>query len=136
MRNIACVCGSVQVRLSGEPAVQFYCHCDDCQASSGGAYVSLALYPADAVTVAKGDLNTWTHKTMPRSRCAVCGTVILAEVPGGTLIAIKANLFPAGEFKPAFHEHCSYAVLPVKDELPHYKGLPPEFGGTDETVDW
>ena len=136
MRNVSCLCGAVQVRLSGEPAVQFYCHCDDCQATSGGAYVALALYPADAVALAKGELNTWTHKSMPRRHCAACGTIVLAEVPGGQQIVIKANLFPAGDFKPAFHEQCLYAVLPVQDDLPHYKGVPPQFGGTDETVGW
>jgi hypothetical protein len=38
--------------------------------------------------------------------------------------------------KPAFHTHCQHAVLPVKDDLPHFKNLPARFGGTDETVDW
>ena len=51
-------------------------------------------------------------------------------------IGIKANLFPAGVFKPTFHENCRYAVVPVEDELPHYKGYPAAFGGTDETVGW
>jgi hypothetical protein len=53
----------------GEPVEQFYCHCDDCQAISGGAYVGAPL-------------------------------------------------------------------LPIKDELPHFKGLPAKFGGSDETLAW
>ena len=134
--DITCLCGAVQVRLSGEAAAQFYCHCDDCQATSGGAYISVAVYPADAVSHTKGELVSWTLKTMPRKRCAVCGTQVLAEVPGDKQIGIKANLFPAGVFKPTFHENCRYAVVPVEDELPHYKGYPAEFGGTDETVGW
>ena len=134
--DITCLCDSVQLRLSGEPAAQFYCHCDDCQATSGGAYVAVAVYPADAVSLTKGELVAWTLKTMPRKRCAVCGTHVLAEVPGGKQIGIKANLLPTGVFKPTFHEHCRYAVVPVADQLPHYKGYPVEFGGTDETVGW
>ena len=134
--DITCLCGSVQVRLSGEPAAQFYCHCDDCQATSGGAYVAVAVYPADAVSHTKGELVSWTLKTMPRKRCAVCGTQVLAEVPGGKQIGIKANLLPTGVCKPIFHENCRFAVVPVADELPHYKGYPAEFGGTDETVGW
>jgi hypothetical protein len=81
--DITCLCGAVHVRLSGEPAVQFYCHCDDCQAANGGAYVAVALYSVDAVSHTEGELATWTLKTMPRRRCAVCGTQVLAEVPGG-----------------------------------------------------
>ena len=44
----------------GEAAAQFYCHCDDCQATSGGAYVAIAIYAADAVSQTKGELDTWT----------------------------------------------------------------------------
>ena len=134
--DITCLCGSVQLRLSGEPVAQFYCHRDDCRATSGGAYISVAVYPADAVSQTKGELISWTLKTMPRKRCAICGTQVLAEVPGGKQIGIKANLLPTGVFKPTFHENCRYAVVPVADELPHYKGYPAEFGGTDEPVGW
>jgi hypothetical protein len=45
-------------------------------------------------------------------------------------------LLPAGSFKPAFHIHCRFAVRPVRDAIPHFKALPAQFGGTDETVDW
>ena len=38
--------------------------------------------------------------------------------------------------KPEFHINCRYVVLPVKDDLPHFKGFPAKFGGSDETVDW
>lgn len=47
--EVGCLCGAVRLRLEGEPAEQFYCHCDDCQAVSGGAYVGVAVYPAKAV---------------------------------------------------------------------------------------
>ena len=124
------------MRLSGEADAQFYCHCDDCQTTSGVAYVAIALYLIDAVSHTKGELSAWTLKTMPRKRCAVCGTQVLGEVPGGKQIGIKANLLPVGVFTPTFHENCRYAVLPVEDDLPHYKGYPAEFGGTNETTGW
>ena len=60
----------------------------------------------------------------------------MAEVPGGKQISIKANLFPAVVFKPTFHKNCRYAGVAVEDELPHYKGCPAEFGGSDEMVGW
>lgn len=49
---------------------------------------------------------------------------------------VSGFLFPSDMFKPTFHSQCQYAVLPVKDDLPHFKGLPASFGGTDETVGW
>ncbi|SRR5712691_4277762 len=69
-------------------------------------------------------------------RCAACGTQLMAEVPGLDQVGVKANLLPADMFKPRFHINCRYAVLPVKDDLPHFKSFPAKFGGSDETVNW
>ncbi|MBE9138253.1 GFA family protein [Nodosilinea sp. LEGE 07088] len=134
--DISCLCGSVKVQLRGEPITQFYCHCDDCQATSGGAYIGVAVYPTNAVKVMQGELITWTLKSLPRQRCANCGTHVMAEVPGLDQCGIKANLLPKGDFKPDFHLHCRYAVLPVNDDLPHFDDLPASFGGSDETINW
>ena len=134
--EISCLCGAVKVRIKGEPVEQFYCHCDDCQAISGGAYVSVAIFPSAAVAVAQGVPVTWKYKVLPRQRCAACGTQLMAEVPGLDQVGVKANLLPVDMFKPRFHINCRYAVLPVKDDLPHFKSFPAKFGGSDETVDW
>lgn len=134
--KITCLCGAVALELRGEPIQQFYCHCDDCQAVSGGAYVSVALFPVDAVTVLRGETTTWTYKTLPRHRCTVCGGAVMAEVPGFDQIGIGGGKLPARMFKPQFHIQCRYALLPVADGLPHYVSVPPLFGGSDEQVAW
>lgn len=135
-REISCLCGAVKVRIAGEALEQFYCHCDDCQAVSGGAYVGVAIYPADAVTVTQGRPRAWKYKTLPRKMCSDCGTQLLGEVPEFGQCGVKANLLPPGTFKAEFHINCRYAVLPIKDDLPHYRAFPARFGGSDETVDW
>jgi hypothetical protein len=63
--EIQCRCGNVQLELTGEPRVQLYCHCDDCQVVHGAAYVPGALYPADAVKVTKGALKVWQLRSTP-----------------------------------------------------------------------
>ena len=133
--RIQCLCGAVTVRIDGNPGDQFYCHCDDCRAASSGPYVAVAVYPAQAVVV-HGELQTWTIRSLHRKRCAICGTRMFAEVPELGQVGLNALLLPPGVFAPAFHIQCRYAVLPVKDDLPHYKGFPAKFGGSDETVDW
>ena len=45
-KGVSCRCGAVELRITGEPVVQFYCHCDDYQAAHGAAYVPVAIYPA------------------------------------------------------------------------------------------
>lgn len=134
--EITCLCGAVALEFRGEPALQFYCHCDDCQAVSGGAYVAVALFPADAVTRLRGETTTWTYKSLPRQRCTICGGAVMAEVPGLDQIGIGGHRLPADMFKPEFHNQCRYARMPVKDGLPHYASVPPLFGGSDERVDW
>lgn len=133
--QVRCPCGAVTIELRGEPVMQFYCHCDDCRAVGGGAYLGLALFPSDAVTT-KGETDTWTLRSLARQRCSVCGTHVFAAIPAFGQHAIKSNLLPADMFKPAFHIHCQRAVLPVVDNLPHYAALPAAFGGTEKQVDW
>ncbi len=134
--EIQCLCGATAVKISGEPLVQAYCHCDDCQAAHGAAYVATVAYPAQAVAVLKGQLIPLVVRTTQRMRCASCGTPLFTEVASAGLRSVNAMLLPKGEFKPQFHLQCQHAVLPVVDDLPHYKGFPAAFGGSDELVGW
>lgn len=134
--RVKCLCSAVELELTGKPDEQFYCHCDDCQAISGAAYVGVALFPAASVRVVRGELFSWTYKTLPRLRCESCGTLMMANVRDFGQIGIPAHRLPPHTFQPRFHIRCRYALLPVVDALPHYKDLPAVFGGTDEQVNW
>lgn len=134
--HVTCRCGAVELEISGEPVAQFYCHCDDCQAVHGGAYVPESAYPADAVRVLRGDPLTWKLKRSPRFTCRGCGTRLFIEALRVGLRGVNGYLLPPGEFEPTFHMQCQFAVRPVMDDLPHYKSRPARFGGTDEVVDW
>jgi len=133
---MACRCGAVAIEATGEPFAQFYCHCDDCQALHGAAYVPEAVYEADAVTVVQGNPVLWTLKHNPRAFCGVCGTRLFVDVLRYKIRGVNGALFEAGQFKPQFHVQCRYALHPVQDALPHYEGMPSRFGGCDTTVDW
>ena len=63
----------------------------------------------------------------PRTGCAAFRPPLHVE---------RSALLPKGEFNPTLHIQCQYAVMPVVDDLPHYKGFPPQFGGTSDLVDW
>jgi hypothetical protein len=134
--EIQCRCGAVCVAVNGPPTAQFFCHCDDCQAVHGAAYVPVSIYPADSVRVTRGAPKCWTLRTTPRATCPECGTRIFAEALAVGLRAVTGSLLPAGTFEPRFHMQCQHAVRPVLDGLPHFKGFPPAFGGSDEIVSW
>ena len=136
MTKIQCRCGAVEVEITAEPIVQMYCHCDDCQAVHGGAYAPESVYPADAVKVVRGDPTTWRLKRNPRFTCRECGTRLFIDVEARRLRGVNGYLLPPGEFQPAFHVQCQFAVRPIVDDLPHYKAMPKRFGGSDDTVGW
>lgn len=133
--TVECPCGTVQMQLAGEPMAQFFCHCNDCQEVHGKAYPS-AMYPALSVVVTRGETGVFTLKTTPRTKCKQCGAHLFAEVPGYGVRGVNADLLPDGMFCPEFHVQCRYAAAPIEDDLPHYKGNPARFYGSDELMRW
>lgn len=134
--DIACLCGALRVRLQGSPAVGFWCHCADCRAAHGAAYVGVALYAGAAVEVIAGDAAVFTIRSLPRHFCPRCGTRMFAPVPESDTTGIVATRLPEDTFTPAFHIYCAEALAPVRDGLPHFATLPRLFGGDDLTVGW
>jgi hypothetical protein len=133
---ISCLCGAVTMELSGAPLAQLYCHCDDCQAVHGAAYVPASLYPIAATRLVAGQPLLWKRRTTIRATCPACGTRVYAEPPGARMRSFLATLLPATAFRPEFHMQCQFALLPVGDDLPHYAGEPARFGGSDAEVTW
>lgn len=131
-----CRCGAVGLRIAGEPVLQLYCHCDDCQAAHGAAYVLSAIYPAPAVEVVRGEPVPMMIRTTRRMRCVACSMHLFSEIESVGMRSVNGYLLPRGEFRPQFHVQCQHAVLPVVDDLPHYKGFPAAFGGREEFVAW
>jgi hypothetical protein len=75
-------------------------------------------------------------KTTGRMRCDACGAYLFAELAGVGMRSVSAYLLPKGVFNPQFHVQCQHAVLPVLDDLPHYRAFPASFGGVEEFVAW
>jgi hypothetical protein len=136
MIETQCRCGAIGLKIAGEPAVHLYCHCEDCQSVHGAAYVPAAIYRAEAVEVVRGKPTPIVVKSTERMRCAGCGAYLFAELPSVGMRSVSAYLLPRGQFKPQFHVQCANAVLPVLDDLPHYKAFPASFGGAEEFVAW
>jgi hypothetical protein len=134
--TISCPCQAVKLEVTGDPLVCFLCHCDDCQTVHGAGYIPVALYRGEQVRVCEGELLAWKLKTTTRATCTRCGTRLFAEPAGGEIRTIVASLLPDGVFRPTFHVQCQHAARPVGDELPHFKGFPAAFGGSDERVAW
>ena len=134
--RIQCPCARIQLELTGDPLVCVYCHCDDCQVVHGAAYLPAAIYRFAQVRVIAGAPGIWRRKSTARAFCRDCGARVFAEPEGQVLRSIPAYLLPAGVFRPTCHMQCQHALVPVADDLPHYRGFPPGLGGSDERVSW
>ncbi len=94
MIETQCRCGAIGLKIAGEPIVQLYCHCDDCQAAHGAAYVPAAIYPAHAVEVVRGKPTPILVKATQRMRCADCGGYLLLSLRPWGCEASAATFFP------------------------------------------
>src|SRR3954469_21670553 len=110
---IACECGVVTMELTGEPMAHLYCHCEDCQAVHGAAYVAAAMYRYAQTRIVAGEPLLWKRRHTVRGTCRECGTRVFAEPPGQWVRSITATLLPGGTFGPSFHMQCQHARLPV-----------------------
>src|SRR5271167_5214570 len=107
MMKVQCRCGTVEVEITAEPIVQFYCHCDDCRAVHGGAYAPESVYPADAVKVVRGDPMAWKLKRNPRVTCRECGTRLFIDLEALRLRASMDSCFREANFSPRFIRNAS-----------------------------
>jgi hypothetical protein len=100
--RLGCCCGEIEIDISAEPVAQFFCHCDDCQVVHGAAYAPESVYPAEAVTVVRGEPRQWTLKRNPRFFCGRCGTRLFIEVAALKLRGLNGYLLPKESSTPRF----------------------------------
>lgn len=139
MLTFTCPCDAIAMAIQDAPhapLAQFFCHCDDCRKMTSGAYAAESVYRQDAVTVTRGTPAVWTLQRNPRHFCATCGGRLFIEIVGRKMVGVNGFYLPAGSFTPQFHVNCRFAIRPVRDDLPHYAGMPAAFGGSDDRVDW
>lgn len=139
VRVSACLCGGVELSLTGKPVVMTYCHCESCRRWIGGPVHAGCLFPAAKVRVEKGaDLLTTFKRTEEsgshRTFCRTCGAPVFNDHPAIAMTDVPAVSISDLAFEPKLHSHYPEKVLSIRDGLPKYKDWDPAFGGTGETV--
>ena len=133
----SCACGAVEVELSGEPAVQAYCHCESCRRWLSAPVHAATLWPTPNVQVTKGADNLGMYKRTENSHrqfCRSCGTAVLIKHPALGLTDLPAAVLKGLSFQSAVHVNYGEKVLAVRDGLPKFKDFPKDFGGSGETL--
>ena len=138
MKSSQCMCGNVEVEITGEPAVMAYCHCSSCRGWLGAPIHAAALWPTPKVNVTKGADKLGEFKKTEASHrqfCTQCGSAVLVRHPTMGLTDVPAGTVAGLDFAPTVHVHYGEKVMSVRDGLPKFKDFPKEFGGSGATVD-
>ena len=136
-RKSGCMCGAVEVELTGDPNVQAYCHCASCRGWLGAPIHGATLWPTPNVKVTKGADKLGLYKKTENSHrqfCKSCGSAVLVAHPAIGMTDVPSVSIQGFAFKPALHVHYGEKVMQVKDGLPKFKDFPKDFGGSGETL--
>lgn len=128
-----CHCGAATFVFDAAPVATFYCHCTDCQRTTGSPF-SVELMVADRGFEIAGELATYTVTgdsggAVHRRSCARCGSgLFLACDSDPGFVFIKAGaLDDQSVVRPEMHIFVSAKQpwMTIADDLPQYARMPP-----------
>jgi len=112
-----CQCGALRYRAEGEPLIQGFCHCRNCQRISGGGHVGFICFPEGAVTIEGATrsygLTGGSGRTATRYSCPTCHSGVFgrADVMPGQINLYAGSLDDtAGEIILKQHHHLGLAT--------------------------
>ena len=129
-----CACNAVQVEIAGAPAVMAYCHCQSCRSWLGAPVHTASLWPTSDVNVTQGEALLGVYKRTEESHrqfCTQCGSPVLIRHPNMGMTDVPAGNVTDLTFEAAFHVHYAEHILPVRDGLPKFVGMPAADGSGD-----
>lgn len=128
-----CLCGAVRYRIDGEPMVVAHCHCEHCRKAAGAGHVTIAVFPAEAVSLT-GKLTTFSTTAdsgmlSSRSFCPACGSWVSGapeRMPHVIAITV-ATLDDPSALTPQmrFYDKRRLDWDSVDPELPAFATVPP-----------
>ena len=136
-RASRCMCGQVELEMTGDPAVMAYCHCSSCRGWLGAPIHAATLWSSENVRVVKGDDRLGLFKRTESSHrqfCSSCGTPVLVRHPAIAMTDVPAGGIDGLVFTPSLHVHYGEKVLAVQDGLPKFKDFPKDFGGSGDML--
>lgn len=135
--KIQCACGAVEGEVSGDAAMQVYCHCQDCRDWLGAPVHAATVWPADQVKLTKGADQLITYARTPKSlrkSCSKCGSSVLVEHPEAGVIDVLASRLEGFTFSPSGHVFYNERMIDLPDDLPKFADMPAEAGGSGKLV--
>ena len=129
-RQGGCLCGATRYEAKGEPVAVALCHCSMCRRAAGAPAVAWAMFPADALSIVRGELSTFaSSRGVERGFCGRCGTQLTFSadfLPGLVDVTVGSMDDPAS-LSPQMHiwESRRVSWLATSDQWPRHAELPP-----------
>ncbi|WP_084656415.1 GFA family protein [Pandoraea norimbergensis] len=125
--SVTCQCGSVTMRLRGEPAARANCHCNACRDFYGAPVLAATAWSPDQLSM-EGATKVFAHPTRSLTRrfCPQCGETLhgtnrldMYVVPNALLARAHDGQLPAA-LRPTMHLFYRHRLFDVRDDLPKY----------------
>lgn len=129
-----CACGAIRYESIAEPVMMLYCHCRDCQRSSGGPFSSFVIVPAEAFKLVQGSLRFHDSPSEAGGRthrgfCPECGVPNVVNTDSAPqIVAIRtASMDDPSWFNPQVDVWTSDAQPwdHMDPAIPKYELYPP-----------
>ncbi|MBL9098686.1 MAG: GFA family protein [Alphaproteobacteria bacterium] len=98
-RTAMCSCGSLRLKIKGEPARVVICHCFQCQRRSGSVFSDNAYFPRAALLTVEGEVRDFSRPTERGGRvtfhfCPKCGSSVYWDLSlESQLIGVAVGAF-------------------------------------------
>lgn len=123
-----CLCGAVELRLTGAPISITYCHCQSCRRAAGGPLTVMVGYERAQLSYPREAPRSFASSPgIDRPFCPHCGSRIGytdARLPGR--IYLHVGVLDAPErFAPTCHALTAERLpwLHIDDKLPQFPGF-------------
>jgi hypothetical protein len=130
-----CVCGAIRYECTAEPLAMFYCHCRDCQRTTGSGFTPVVYLPAKAFKITKGAPHYYSTPSEmvgdnKRGFCPDCGSRLFGGATDDGQGIVASSLDDPSLFKPQMHIWTSDAQPwdHMDSTLPKFDKYPPADG--------
>ena len=129
-----CHCGAIRYTCNNDPELAFYCHCRDCQRTSGSPFSMELMIDRDSIEV-QGSMASYvvtgdSGKPVKRLFCPACaaGIYLDCEADPEYLFLKVGSLDDASWVTPQMHIYTATKQpwVQINDGLPQYEKEPEE----------
>ncbi len=129
-----CHCGAVRYTCTKGPEYTFYCHCYDCQRTTGAPYSMELMLDRDSIEF-RGPMESYvvtgdSGKPVNRWFCGTCGSGLYldGDADPDSIFLKVGSLDDASWVVPQMHIYtvAKQPWIQISDGLPQFDKLPPE----------